>query len=116
MVTVSPDASTIHTQADVCTRLSHSVSVPLAPTAPFRFDATVHKPDHFPSGDTHWEEGRRWQTMLWRGQMLGLVLENAGDVESPGVLLRIFSAQRLAFAHISPWEQKIYTNAIFGGS
>lgn len=40
----------------------------LRPTAPFNFDATPHKPDHFPSADTAWEPGVRWQTMRWRGK------------------------------------------------
>ena len=34
----------------------------LVPTAPFNFDATLHKPDHFPAADTTWEPGTRDHT------------------------------------------------------
>ena len=44
----------------------------LAPTAPFQFDPTFHKPDHFTSGDNHWEPGVRWQTWRWAGECIGL--------------------------------------------
>ena len=30
-------------------------TIELEPTRPFAFDATFHKPDHFPSQDTAWE-------------------------------------------------------------
>lgn len=29
------------------------------PAAPFHFDATFHKPDHFPAADNEWEVGIR---------------------------------------------------------
>ena len=35
--------------------------VELAPTPPFHFDSTLHKPDHFPSADNEWQPGVRWQ-------------------------------------------------------
>ena len=34
-------------------------TVELFPKAPFNFDATMHKPDHFPSSDNEWEPGIR---------------------------------------------------------
>jgi hypothetical protein len=45
-------------------------TVEVKPSAPFHFDSTMHKPDHFPSGDTYWETGQRWQTMLWQDERL----------------------------------------------
>lgn len=30
----------------------------VSPVAPFNFDATFHKPAHFPSGDNFWELGK----------------------------------------------------------
>jgi hypothetical protein len=53
--------------------------VELIPAAPFNFDATLHKPDHFPAADTRWEPGTRWQTMRWQGQPLGLRFKNQGN-------------------------------------
>ncbi len=70
----------------------------LQPAAPFNFDATVHKPDHFPSADNAWEPGVRWQTMLWQGEPLGLKLENAGSVAQPKVRLSVWSQAPLSAA------------------
>jgi len=63
----------------------------ILPTAPFSFDASLHKPDHFSSDDDAWEPGTRWQTMLWQGVPLGLKFENAGDVDVPRVRLSVWS-------------------------
>ena len=68
----------------------------IVPAAPFHFDATLHKPDHFPSADNAWEPGIRWQTMLWQGVPLGLKFENAGRVDAPRVRLSIYSAEPLS--------------------
>jgi 3-methyladenine DNA glycosylase/8-oxoguanine DNA glycosylase len=75
--------------------LDHCAVAEIIPTAPFYFDATVYKPDHFPSSDTRWESGKRWQTMHWLGQDLGLLLENAGDTEIPSIILRVYSEEPL---------------------
>ncbi len=80
---------------DTVVNLSRMRSVALAPRPPFHFDATLHKPDHFPSPDNAWEPGARWQTMLWQGQLLGLVLENEGTVDEPRVRLSIWSPDEL---------------------
>jgi 3-methyladenine DNA glycosylase/8-oxoguanine DNA glycosylase len=58
-------------------------SVTLFPTSPFNFDATVHKPDHFTSGDNVWQKGIRWQTWQWEGKQLGLKFVNEGTVAKP---------------------------------
>ena len=75
--------------------LRHRQTVELVPTAPFRFDATLHKPDHFPSADNAWQPGVRWQTMRWRGVPLGLKFEERGTVDQPRLALSIWSAERL---------------------
>jgi 3-methyladenine DNA glycosylase/8-oxoguanine DNA glycosylase len=67
----------------------------LVPKAPFNFDATMHKPDHFPSADNEWEPGMRWQTMLWQRTPLGLKLENQGTVDRPRISLSIWSREEL---------------------
>ena len=68
-------------------------SVKLAPAAPFAFDATLHKPDHFPSADNAWQPGVRWQAMRWEGRPLGLKFEDRGTVDKPQVLLSIWSEE-----------------------
>ncbi len=69
--------------------------VEIIPTAPFNFDATLHNPSHFPSGDNEWQPGVRWQTMRWQNTMLGLRFENRGTVDEPCVRLSIWSRQAL---------------------
>jgi len=69
--------------------------IELFPAVPFNFDATMHKPDHFPSADNEWEPGIRWQTMLWQNRPLGLKFEGQGAVDQPGITLSIWSKDEL---------------------
>lgn len=69
--------------------------VALFPKAPFNFDATMHKPDHFPSADNDWKPGIRWQTMLWQKAPLGLKFENQGTMDQPRISLSIWSQHEL---------------------
>jgi 3-methyladenine DNA glycosylase/8-oxoguanine DNA glycosylase len=76
--------------------LNISQSIDLIPTAPFNFDASLHKPDHFPSADNEWEPGIRWQTMIWQGRYLGLKFEDLGTLEQPRMALSIWSKEGLS--------------------
>ena len=67
-----------------------------SPKTPFNFDATMHKPDHFPSRDNEWQPGIRWQAMLWKGEVLGLKFENQGTIERPRFTVSIWSKGKLA--------------------
>jgi 3-methyladenine DNA glycosylase/8-oxoguanine DNA glycosylase len=82
-------------------------TIELVATAPFNFDATLHKPDHFPAADTQWEPGTRWQTMRWQGQPLGLRFENQGTVARPRIALSIWSARQLGQDFISELTDEI---------
>lgn len=66
-------------------KLKKVKTIEFKPTAPFNFDATFHKPDHFTSGDNLWEPGIRWQTWQWRGRQLGLKFVDMGAVSKPKV-------------------------------
>jgi len=77
-------------------KLKKIKSVELIPKAPFNFDATFHKPAHFPSGDNFWQPGTRWQTMLWQGTRLGLKFENRGTVNKPKIILHIWARKKLS--------------------
>lgn len=76
-------------------KLDQKYSVVLTPTLPFNFDATLHKPSHFPSSDCSWEKGKYWITMLWHREYLGLKFENKGIVNKPKVKLTIYSQKPL---------------------
>jgi len=69
--------------------------IELFPKAPFNFDATMHKPDHFPTADNVWKPGIRWQTMIWEKIPLGLEFENQGTIDNPRVSLSIWSQGKL---------------------
>jgi len=71
-------------------KLKKIQSVELLPIAPFNFDATFHKPDHFTSGDHEWEKGIRWQTWFWKGKQLGLKFINKGTPNKPKVQVDIY--------------------------
>lgn len=75
--------------------LECKISMTLGPTAPYNFDATIHKPSHFPSSDNEWEPGKYWITMLWHDKYLGLKLENKGTVTKPKIKISIYSQKPL---------------------
>src|SRR3990167_55329 len=75
--------------------LNHKVIKELSPLAPFNFDATFHKPDHFTSGDNLWEVGTRWQTWTWRETCLGISFKNIGSTVSPKIEISIYSENKL---------------------
>src|SRR3972149_3212870 len=69
--------------------------VRLRPRPPFNFEATVHKPSHFPAPIEAYEPGRFWQTLLWRCEPLGLRLVDAGSLDAPAIELRLFAQSPL---------------------
>ena len=77
-------------------RLAARRDVVLSPMSPFHFDATMHKPDHFPSPDNAWEPGVRWQTMQWRGEPLGLRFGQRGSARAPEIRLAVWSRKPLS--------------------
>lgn len=88
-------------------KLKITKTIEIVPTSPFHFDATFYKPGHFPSNDTKWEPGKRWQTMLWKGQKLGLIYENAGTKSKPKVRVRTFSNKSLTKDFLESLKQEI---------
>lgn len=87
--------------------LSQKQTIVIFPTPPFHFDATFFKPAHFPSSDMKWESGRRWQTMVWDDQKLGLILENAGTAKSLKVKVQVFSKEKLSPAFLASLKKEI---------
>lgn len=77
-------------------KLDKRTSIEIKPKAPFNFDATLHKPSHFPSSDNEWTEGKYWITMVWKGKYLGLKLENKGTIDKPKIKLTVWSKEPLS--------------------
>jgi 3-methyladenine DNA glycosylase/8-oxoguanine DNA glycosylase len=88
-------------------KLAYSYSLIFHPSAPFHFDSSLHKPDHFPSTDNRWVAGARWQSMLWRGVSLGLKFEDAGSLEVPCVFLNVWSEQPLEADFLQSLREEI---------
>jgi len=76
-------------------KISHKVVKEILPLAPFNFDATFHKPDHFTSGDNLWEPGTRWQTWVWNDKCLGIRFKNIGSNLQPKIEISIYSDETL---------------------
>ena len=79
----------------------------LHPTAPFSFDATLHKPDHFQSSDNSWEPGVRWQTMRWQGRLLGLKIENSGTIDQPAIRIHTWAEEALPKSCVTSLRNEI---------
>lgn len=76
--------------------LKLSTTLTLTPTSPFNFDATFHKPDHFTSGDNHWEPGTRWQTWYWQDTPLGLKFVGSGTIARPSLAVEVYADQQIS--------------------
>lgn len=70
--------------------LRKKFSLTLVPKAPFNFDATVHKPSHFPDPLEVYEKGRYWTTMEIGGRAFGVKLENFGTIAKPKIRVTFF--------------------------
>jgi len=81
--------------------------VEVKPKAPFNFDATVHKPSHFPAPIEDYVEGVYWQTMRFGGKALGLKMENKGTIDNPLIRLTFFSEARLRKREIDAIVEEI---------
>ncbi|MBL7156377.1 MAG: hypothetical protein ISS87_02180 [Candidatus Pacebacteria bacterium] len=79
----------------------------MIPTSFFHFDSTFYKPAHFPTSDTKWESGKRWQTMLWGGKKLGLIFEDKSIPEKSKVLVNVFSDKKLSPEFIKGLKKEI---------
>jgi len=79
----------------------------ITPKDPFNFDFSFYKPDHFPTPDTEWVNGKRWQTMLWKGRKLGLVFEDRSKEKFPAVLVNVFHVTGLHKKFLSDLKEEI---------
>lgn len=76
--------------------LKYKTLVDLEPMAPYNFDLTVHNPSHFPTPIEIWESGKFWKTMRFKNRILGINLENKGNVDKPKIKLTVFSSSKLS--------------------
>ncbi len=67
----------------------------LFPLPPFYFDGTVYNPVHFPTPVEAYKLGFFWQTLRFKGKILGIKFENKGTTLRPKVKLTVFSERPL---------------------
>lgn len=79
----------------------------LKPTAPFDFDSTFHKPDHFTSGDNEWKPRIRWQTWYWQGRQLGLKFIDKSTPSKPKIEVGIYHSSKLTGSYIKSLAEEI---------
>ena len=82
-------------------------SIEFSPTAPFNFNATFHKPDHFTSGDNEWQQGLRWQTCYWQGKQLGLKFVDKGSTARPKLIINIYFNKKLSKSYLQSLVSEI---------
>lgn len=82
-------------------------TIEIAPTAPFDFDTTFHKPDHFPSTDNYWEPGVKWQTYFWENNHIGLKFVNSGTKYKPRIDTKIYSEVTLSKSFVESLRNEI---------
>ena len=75
-------------------------SFQLFPRPPFHFDATFHKPSHFPAPITAWEPGFYWMTLHLGPSICGLRIENAGSKRKPTLKVSVFSDHRILHSEV----------------
>lgn len=88
-------------------KLVFKAKIEIISISPFHFDSTFHKPGHFPTTDTKWEPGRRWQTMLWEGERLGLLFEDKSKKQKTKVSVKVFSIKKLTSKFLESLKQEI---------
>jgi len=88
-------------------KLNKISTIELKISAPFDFDSTFHKPDHFTSGDNYWEPGVKWQTWNWQEKCLGLKFINKGTIEKPAIVVHIYSSEKLTESFVDSLVDEI---------
>ena len=88
-------------------KLPFKHSLVITPTLPFHFDSTIFKPGHFPTKDTKFVSGKRWQTMFWQNQLLGLIIQSAGSSKQPRVKVSVFSKTKLNKVFLKNLKQEL---------
>lgn len=79
----------------------------ITPLAPFDFDSTFHKPDHFTTGDNLWEPGIRWQTWNHEEKSLGLKFVSMGTVDDPRLKIDVYADFKLSDKYILTLTKEI---------
>jgi len=80
--------------------LSEKITLFLEPKPPYNFDTTIRVPSHFPAPVEVWEPGNFWKPMRFKNKVLGIKLENLGEINKPKIKLTVFSDSNLSHEFI----------------
>lgn len=81
-------------------KLNNCVECCIYPRLPFHFDATVHKPSHFPSSDNYYKKGEFCFTTYFLNQPIGIKMLKSGSIENPRVNISIYTENVLDKSNI----------------
>lgn len=87
--------------------LNKRKSIDLLPKKPFNFEATVHKPSHFPDQLSSYEKGEFWQSIRLGEKIFGIKMENKGKINKPKIKLTIFSKFKPAKHEINSLKEEL---------
>jgi len=76
--------------------LVESHSEIIYPKSPYNFEATIHKPSHFPSKLDNYEKGKYWFALKIGNKVYGIKIENKGRIMKPKIKITIFSNFKLS--------------------
>jgi len=88
-------------------KLAYQHKLSLKPVAPFNFNATVHKPSHFPAPVEYYEQGRYLFSLRLRSQIIGVEMINRGSTEKPAIDLALYAKSSLKPADLSDIRQAV---------
>lgn len=79
----------------------------VAPSAPFHFDGTFHKPSHFPDGLSAWEPGKYWQAIRAGKKLFGLKVEDRTEAGKPSLGVSVFHDGAISDSEIETVKREI---------
>jgi 3-methyladenine DNA glycosylase/8-oxoguanine DNA glycosylase len=82
-------------------------TIVLKPKAPFSFNYTFHKPDHFTKHDDIWIKDTVWQALNWHEISLGIKFSNEGTIEASQIKAEIYSHNSLPESYIESLRSEI---------
>jgi 3-methyladenine DNA glycosylase/8-oxoguanine DNA glycosylase len=90
-------------------KLSSQTSFAVNPKPPFHFDATFHKPSHFPNNLklNHWQPGHYWQSLRFGKHLYGLKIENVGTTDDPSLRVSLYSTRKLTETDVNDLKAEI---------
>jgi 3-methyladenine DNA glycosylase/8-oxoguanine DNA glycosylase len=79
----------------------------LKPTAPFNFNATVHKPSNFPSSDCFFEHNKLYFTTYFLNMPIGVKMVNIGTIEDPNIEVVLYTKNEATESYLTGLKEEL---------